>query len=372
MTLTAKNMTESVEEPTRADRMAAVRWIAEHTNLVPVAHGPTASGKTHGFHKWAEELGTECITVLLSQHTPDEVAGFQTEVGGKLIAQPPYWFVKAQTLIDKGETPVILFDELGLAREEVRGAIYTFLRDREIHGMKLTGKAYVVGAMNPATLAPPLMSRVALIDFPADRNYLLAFAKHALARKAAEVGQLHVEGDPAYSNAPAPRPEIVHGASVDALNQMDGSFHKLPEPSQRVILEAIVPEHALREMMQDTLDVSVLAKRPADFRKVAVDMEAIDWNSVVDGILEALPTLTPIQRSKILFEILDSAYDDIDNRAEVYYSKERPEHIQQAALGIDNDKFWELVAARGFVRSENDELKGTVIDRWIEQRGEGE
>ena len=128
---------KEIQEPTRQDVKAAMQWVSTHTNLVPTLWGPTASGKTYMVHEWAKELGGECVTVLLSQHTPDEIAGFQTEVGGELVAQMPYWWKQAEQLVEAGKPVVLLFDELGLAREEVRGAVYTFFRDRELHGHKL-------------------------------------------------------------------------------------------------------------------------------------------------------------------------------------------------------------------------------------------
>lgn len=131
-----------------------------------------------------------------------------------------------------------------------------------------------------------------------------------------------------------------------------------------------MPETVLRELMTDTLDVSVLAKRPSDFRKAVDGMAAVDWHNIVDGILESLPQLTPKQRAKIMYEIVNSSFDDIAGRAEPYYAKERAEHILEAATGIDNDDFWAIVDKEGFVKSENDELVGTVVDRWMEQRGE--
>ena len=361
---------KKIKEPTREDVKSAMKWVAERTNLVPVLHGPTASGKTYLAHQWANEIGGELITCLLSQHTPDEVAGFQTEINGELVAQMPYWFRRAQQVIDDGRIPIIFFDELGLAREEVRGAVYTFMRDREIHGNKLNGTAYVVAAMNPATLAPPFMSRAVMLNVPADRAYLISIAKHPMARKAAEAGTISNENDPAYSNQSAPRPETVHAAAIDALNQLDRDFWQMEEPAQRLVLQGLVPPATLEELMRDQLDVSVLAKKPAAFREAAAGMDPADFLNIVESILETLPSLTPRQRALILFEIQDACYDDVDNRLEPYHSKARSEVIQQAAIGMDVEAFWKRVEDTGFISAENDELKGTAIDRWIAQRGE--
>ena len=358
--------TESkAKKPTREDIRAAFQWTVENTNLVPTAWGPTASGKTYMMHQWAEEIGGELITVLLSQHTPDEIAGFQTEVGGQLVAQMPYWFQKAEQVLAEGRTPIILFDELGLAREEVRGAIYTFLRDREIHGHTLSGDAHVVAAMNPAVLAPPLMSRVLLIEVPADRQYLMNMATHTLAKKAAEAGNLNIDDDPAYSSQQPTRPAVIQAAAVDALNQLNASFWAMTEPAQRLVLQGLVPPTTLDEMLRDTLDVSVLARDPKGFAKAVKEMPPVDWHSIVDSVLDTLPQLTAKQRSRIMMEILDSMYDDIPNRLEPYYAKERDQNTIDAVLALDNELLWELISKRNFMDLENDELTGTAIDRWM-------
>ena len=361
---------QGTAEPTRQDIKDAMRWVATHTNLVPTLVGPTASGKTRMVHEWAQEIDAELVSVLLSQHTPDEISGFQTEVKGELVAQMPYWFRAAQEAHAKNKPVILLFDELGLAREECRGALYTFFRDRELHGQTLDGETYVVAAMNPATLAPPFKTRSVMLHVPADRSYLMSFASHPLARRAAEGGNLTVEGDSAYSNEPPERPETVNAAAIDALNRLDAEFWNMSEPAQRSVLQALVPPATLEEMLRDNLDVSNLSRHPDLLREVLSEMEPLDALNTMTGVLETTPQLDPDEIAHAMFVIQDILYDDVENLLEPYMAQERPSHVRQGVQRINNKLFWELVEQANFVRAENGELKGTAIDRYIAQRGD--
>ena len=361
-----------VQEPTRADVKAAMTWVAKNTNLVATLWGPTASGKTRMVHDWAEEMGGECVTVLLSQHTPDEIAGFQTEIDGQLVAQKPFWFRQAEKVTAAGKPVVLLFDELGLARAEVTGAIFTFFRDRHLHDHKLEGEVYVVAAMNPATLLPAYMSRSLLMHVPADRGHMLSIAKHPLAIKAAQAGNLTVNDGGAYSNDAPPYPETVTMSSVDALNQTNkGGFWHMTEPARRTVIQGLVPRATLEELLRDHLDVSVLARQPKELAKTLEGLNSIDILNIIEGLLETLPQLNPKEIADLIITIQDEVlYNDIDNLLEPFMAVERPEHIQNAALTVDNDYLWKQIEKRGFVKAKNGELSGTAIDRWIAQRGE--
>lgn len=363
-------------EPTRDDVKAAMVWTATHTNLVPTLVGPTASGKTFMVRKWAQEIGAECVALLLSQHTPDEIAGFQTENSktGELYDRLPAWARTVAAAHAAGRPAVVFLDEFDKSREEVRGTLLTFLRDRTLHDIDLSGTAkapiYVVAAMNPGMLSPEYMTRSLLLHVPADRAYLMDIAKHPLARRAAESGRLVLDGDGSYSNTPPPRPETVHSASVTVLNAIDASFWALTEPAQRLVLQGLVPPATLEDMLRDRLDVSNLARNPADFSEVVRSLDAVDALNVINSTLEALPDLTPVEGAELLAEIQDVIYDDVNGLLEPYMAVERSEAIRNAALKIDNSRLWEILTSRNQIGAKDGQLVGTQVDRYIAQRGE--
>src|SRR5690606_10679936 len=132
---------------------------------------------------------------------------------------------------------------LGLGREETRGAVYTFFRDRHIHGHRLqiphpeSQEVIVMAATNPAVLAAPYRTRCAFFYVPADRSYLEhQVAKTSWAKQAAQWGVLTKEGgDTAYADTPPPPPETVHGASIAALNAVDTSFWSMSPEARGLV-----------------------------------------------------------------------------------------------------------------------------------------
>ena len=238
---------ESLKTPTRDDLKDAILWLATNTNLVPTGWGPTAVGKTWLFREMAAEFAgnpANLYIVLASQFSADDIAGFSVIQNGLLHQQMPEWFRLARAKIEQGEKVVISFDELGLAREDVTGALYTFLRDGHLHGVSLgvRGKDYiVVAATNPAQFGAAYRTRCAFIHMPYDRGYFRSFAQGEYATWLSLHGQLESkDSDTAFSGEPPPAPAVDAGSAIDALGKIDGNFWRLSDVSRRVILDAVV------------------------------------------------------------------------------------------------------------------------------------
>lgn len=290
---TKKAEEKRVIEPTRVDIKNAAKWLAAHTNIVPCFVGPTASGKTWMAHRIAEENGARLVTILLQQDTPEEIAGFQAKLpdSEKLIALTPYWFDSAQEYLNAGSNVVIFFDELGLAHEATRGAIYTFLRDREIRGKTLSCKhgevacsncVTVLAAMNPADLAPAMLTRIAQLHVPVDRNYLLDMSTTSLAKRIAQIAPISNDSHPHTSNKAPDGPSVYTPAHASVVNAFDKSFWSLEEPARMAIASAVLPPAIVEEVMrEDTLTTPSVAKQIERPELIGPIMAALDVPAAV-------------------------------------------------------------------------------------------
>ena len=353
------------EEPTRQDIFDAALVVARHTNLVPTFLGPTASGKTYGVQKLAEANNAEVVTVLLGQHTPDEIAGFQLAINDKLVIQMPFWFKEAQDILDRGKNAWILFDELGLSREETRGALYTFMRDRHLHGHRLSlsganQEVLVFAASNAATFAPPFKTRCLFLSVPSDRDYLANIARGSdFVSKIVRLAPTHFDKDPFWSNEPPPEPIVLHAASTKALKDLttETSFWRLSEPARYAILSGLVPHQTLASVLKETvLDVTVLAKNWQELDRALRSLPKDKMHSLISSVIASMPGLEKEERAEALMVILDVLYDDLTGvDLQTYFSTIHTEESAAAALDIDPEYFERRLKERGFL--------------WIETKG---
>ena len=361
---------KEIKEPTREDIFNAIYWIANNTERVPCAVGPTASGKTYGMMQMAKQRNGEVITVLASQHTPDEITGFQAIVNGELVAQPPYWFNEAQKVLDSGKNVFILFDELGFARTEVIGALLTYFRDRSIHGHKLVesdnAKAYVVAASNPANFMPQFKTRCVFFHVPADRRYLVAMAKTPFAKKVAASSPLYNDKDSAYSNIPPAPPETADASSVEALNALNRDFWELTEEARGLILQGLVPHQQLIELLKETtIDATYLANAPDEYAKVLTVLSRDEKHSVINAVTDAL---SAIEDDAVVVATLLNTIENIfkDNTAqdiEMYYTTERREEVANRIMRIPGELVHkELVRRKMLDFNKSGQAKGSLYD----------
>lgn len=342
--------TKALDKPTRAEIFEAMLLVARSTNLVPTAIGPTAAGKTFGFNELAIENNAEVVTVLLGQHTPDEIAGFQLAINDQLVIQMPFWFKEAQAILDRGKNAWILFDELGLAREETRGALYTFMRDRHLHGYSLStppgAESLVFAASNPASFAPPFKSRCLFFSIPADREYLLNIAAgYDFATRVASLAVISNEEDPFYSNAAPPEPVVINAASIAALRQITPKpeFWQLSEPARYAILSGLIPHQTLASVLKDsTINVLALAKDYKELLRALKTLPKDQMHQLINNILESFPQVTPKKRGDAILSILEALYADLTgDDLNTYFSTPHSDSVVQAVVAIDKD-FLEL------------------------------
>jgi len=350
-TITGVGQQQEPLEITRQNIYDAALWTARHTNRIPTLIGPTASGKTWGVHQIAETINAEVVTVLLGQHTPDEVAGFQLALNNELVAQMPYWFKAAQTILDNGKSVIILFDELGLSREETRGALYTFFRDRHLHGHHLNSRGnevLVFAASNPAVFAPPFRSRCLFFPVPADRSYLMGMASGPTARRILKDAPISHDEDPFYSNDPPPPPLVVDASAAAVLNAIDDSktgFWRLDRGAYISILMALLPTQTLAEFLRDRpLDASSLAQDYDVLGKALRALPRDNRHSMINDVLVSMGSLTPETRALAIACVQDVLYDDVTTEdLLIYFQTQRPDDVIRAVSEIDADHMVEVL-----------------------------
>ena len=364
---------EEFKEPTREDVFNAAFWVAANTNRVPTLVGPTASGKTWGVHALADSHNAEVVTVLLGQHTPDEIAGFQLNIDGQLVVQMPYWFRKAQEIIDSGKNVFILFDELGLSREEVRGALYTFFRDRHLHGYQLltsgSANAFIFSASNPAVFAPPFRSRCVFLHVPADRQYLIDMAKTPYAKKAS-LGTLTFDKESAYSNTPPPPPETVDASAIAALNAINSDFWRMTTEARFLVLQGLVPAPTLADMLAiREVDMSALSRDIKELGNVLSTVPRDQRHGIINSVIETFPNLTVEETAEALLEIIDRIYDDLSTQdLETYFSTPRSELAVKAVMDIEVSYLERRLKERGMLwvetkRGGDKQVVGSILTR---------
>lgn len=366
-----------MDEPTREDVFQAALWVARHTNRVPTFLGPTASGKTHGVGTMAKNINAELITVLLGQHTPDEIAGFQLAINNELVVQMPYWFRQAEDTLKAGKSVVILFDELSLSREETRGALYTFFRDRHLHGHTLTPQAgrecILVAASNSGVFAPPFRSRCLFLPVPADRRYLAEMSQGSLGKKIAQMAPLTSDGDAAYSNAAPPPPETYDASAAAVMNAVDNAktgFWLLSEPARFLVLSGVVPAQTLNAILKDRgLDASALARKPDELARALRALPRDKRHSMINNTVETLPNVTPDERAEALCAILDVLYDDeTAEDIHTYFSTPRDDSVVKAVTEINPDYLEKILKDKGLLSIAQDAKGNTKITGTLAER----
>jgi len=374
------NVGMPTEEPlkiTREDIYNAALWIARNTNRVPTLIGPTASGKTYGVGQIAERINAEVVTILLGQHTPDEVAGFQLALDGQLVVQMPYWFREAQAVLDRGKSVILLFDELGLSREETRGALYTFFRDRHLHGHRLAAsganEVLVFSASNPAVFAPPFRSRCLFLPVPADRNYLLNIAKGTWGKRVLRNAPISFEEDPFYSNAEPPPPVVVDASAAAVMNAIDDAstgFWRMERGAYMSVLISLLPTQVLNEVLKDKpLDASELAKNYEMLTRALRAMPRDQRHTMISNVLGSFPALDKDIRASAMCAIQDVIYDDETTEdLLLYFQATRPDEVVESVADMDADTITGILKERDLLyvttnRKGDQMVAGTMATR---------
>lgn len=365
MEIDGKNIEQ--KQPTRQDIRDAAMWIAQHTNRIPTLWGPTATGKTYMINSLAQEYGGECVTVLLAQHTPDEIMGFQMPgKNNELVAQLPAWARKVQNAIADGRKAFILFDELNLAREEVKGAALTFFRDRTIHGVDFNHPDVLVfAAMNPGMLSAAYRSRACLLHVPADPKYLMEVAGGSkLAQLVIAHSPHFVEGeDSAYSNEPPPAVLQTDASAIAALKAAESStsFWNLTPEARGLIVNSLATADAAKAVLghRISMDGASLIREPEILFETIRSLPVPEALTLAISVVQAYATADKRDAAKAHAYMHEALYapHDVDPElllAEQYFFH-APESIRDMLQkSLDPVMLAEELAATGWVVPDKD------------------
>ena len=376
---------QKIVQPTREEIELGVVWMAENTNRVPCLVGPTASGKTRMAMKIAQERDAELITILLQQDTPEEIAGFQAPIGDRLLALTPYWFDRAQKVLDNEGKIVLFFDELGLSHEATRGAIYTFLRDREVRGRSLRCQhsdvtcptcCLVLSAMNPAELAPPMLSRIAMFHVPMDRDHMISLAKTDLAKRIARIAPISGK-HPSLSNDPPPPPATYDLSAQAVVNNFDLKFWNLPEGSRSAIVTAVLPPALIEEVFrEDSLSTPSISRQFTKPELIISIMKALPPTDAAVNAMElwrectrhpmdeSAPVILAVTEALSLDEEKQSLFFDMtDEEVTNWWQQRSPEEAEQLI---------KLFEGSGAIVFDPEKPHGRLIDNYLLQAPPGQ
>ena len=378
--VTDDTIKQKIVQPTRDEIVTAVLWMAENTNRVPCLVGPTASGKTRMAMQIAEQRDAQLVTILLQQDTPEEIASFQAPIGDRLLALTPYWFDRAQKALDESKNVVLFFDELGLSHEATRGAIYTFLRDREVRGRTLRCShsnsacskcLLVLSAMNPAELAPPMLSRIAMFHVPMDRDHMITLARTDLARRIARIAPISGK-HPSLSNDPPP-PPITYDLSAQAVvNAFDLRFWNLPEGARSAIVTAVLPPALIDEVFrEDTLSTPSIDKQFAKPELIIPIMRALSPTDAAVNAMELWRECTKhgMKESKAVILAVTEALSVDEEKQALFFdmSDEEVTSWWQARTPEEAEELIKLFEDSGAVIFDPEKPRGRLIDNYLLQ-----
>lgn len=125
--------------------------IAKDLNINVALLGAHGRSKTSQVRQYAQEIGLDLETVILTQLLPDDLVGLPVLSDDKktTVTALPKWLEKA---CDKDI--VLFFDEFSNAEKDVQAAILNLLETREIASKQLSKGTQIILAFNPKSIAP--------------------------------------------------------------------------------------------------------------------------------------------------------------------------------------------------------------------------
>lgn len=142
------------------------------------AHGRS---KTSQVRQYAENIGYELETVILSQLLPDDLVGLPvlSEDKKTTVTAFPKWLEKA---CDKKKKIILFFDEFSNAEKDVQAAILNLLETREVSDKQLSPNTQIILAFNPKSIAPNAKTlskatrdRICIVPVKDDRKMFLDY-----------------------------------------------------------------------------------------------------------------------------------------------------------------------------------------------------
>jgi hypothetical protein len=163
-----------------------------------------------------------------------------------------------------------------------------------------------MGAMNPAELAPAMMSRIALLHVPADRDHMINLATTGLAKRIARMAVINNDKISALSNTPPPPPSTYDLSAQAVVNAFDRNFWNLSEGTRSAVVTAVLPpaliEEVFREDSLTTPSIDAQMRKPELILSV---MRALDAPTAAANAVELWRACTAHKLADIIPVLLN-------------------------------------------------------------------
>jgi hypothetical protein len=378
---------------------AAIRFLNEHTTLVPVLWGPSSEGKTFFCRNLAKKMDALFIHVILKSMKPDDVAGCQIMTPeGELRVALPWWFRQAKEAAREGRRVVILIDELDKSDPDLFAPILTFLRDRTCYNVPLEDEeavrerrsprlVYLVGACNPGAFDVTLRRRLAFIWWPGDIwGYHRVAQESFLARLAVEEAAPELSGRRRRDEEePPPSPEFTR-ATVDALRRGEAALLRMDRETRNFILSLLMPPalagkvaRRLEEMSRPHEQLDYLLSHPREAAQllgrlpvpefVATGVSLIS-HAIASGQEERLPEAVVAIFQGALAPLVDNGHgagrQEALERLRAWLAP-RPEKeelrrlLEDALLRLGAEPFFEKAQQEGLIILDGAQIRGGLL-----------
>lgn len=127
--------------------------IAKDLDINIALLGAHGRSKTSQVKEYAEEIGYQLNTIILSQIVPEDLIGLPllSEDKKTTVNALPKW---ADEACSPKKKIILFFDEFSNAEKDVQSSILNLLESREICGKHLNKNTQIILAFNPNSIAP--------------------------------------------------------------------------------------------------------------------------------------------------------------------------------------------------------------------------
>lgn len=201
--------------------------------------GAPGIGKSALVHKFADDVGLPCVSLLGSQLAPEDIIGIPQIDGETSRFMPP-------KMIARKEPYVLFLDELNACSQEVQKAFYSLIHERRIGEYHLPKGSVVIGAGNRSqdgaivkTMSTALINRMFHVQLVANPNQWLEWAYsekiHSWITDYITQRPDHLFSEPPKTEEPYSTPRSWHMLS-DALKEYGAGEKDIPENILKVLV----------------------------------------------------------------------------------------------------------------------------------------
>lgn len=186
--------------------------------------GPPGIGKSAIVHDFAKQIGLECVALLGSQLSPEDIIGIPQMMDGTFRYCPP-------RMIARHEAYCLFLDEFNACSTEVQKVFYTLIHDRRIGEFILPEGSVVVAAGNRADdyaivtkLSSALINRMVHVHLSPSIQDWIDWSKenflHPLVVDYIDANPQHLVVAPTSDEQPFSTPRAWHILS-DSLSELE-------------------------------------------------------------------------------------------------------------------------------------------------------